>query len=53
VNEGGGHVKCEKSKQPKNNQYRGDYTKHLFISVVPERENICDLALPNCAGASL
>jgi serine/threonine protein kinase len=52
VNEGGGYMKCEKSKQPKNNQYCGDYPKHLFISIASERENICDLVLPNCADAS-
>ena len=33
MDESGGHVKCEKSKQPKNNQDCGDYPKHLFISL--------------------
>src|SRR5579871_6855167 len=32
VNEGGGYVKCEKSQQPKNDQYYGNYRKHNFIS---------------------
>jgi hypothetical protein len=32
VNESTGYVKCEKSKQPKNNQNCGDYRKHVFIS---------------------
>jgi hypothetical protein len=31
VNEIAGNVKCEKSKQPKNNQNCGDYSKHVFI----------------------
>jgi hypothetical protein len=34
MDESGGHVKCEKSKQPKNNQDCGDYPKHLFISLL-------------------
>jgi hypothetical protein len=32
VNESGGYVKREKSKQPKNNQNYGDYSKHVFLS---------------------
>jgi hypothetical protein len=35
VNETCGHVKCEKAKHPKNDQYGGDYSKHLFISLIP------------------
>jgi hypothetical protein len=35
VNEGAGHVKCEKPKQPKNDQDCGDYSKHVFISLFP------------------
>jgi hypothetical protein len=34
VNESGGYVKCEKSKQPKNNQNCGDYPKHVFITLL-------------------
>jgi hypothetical protein len=30
VNETCGYMKCEKSKQPENNQNRGDYPKHSF-----------------------
>jgi hypothetical protein len=33
VDESSSHVKCEKSKQPKNNQNCGDYPKHVFISL--------------------
>jgi hypothetical protein len=32
VNETGGYVKCEKSKQPKNNQNYGDHRKRAFFS---------------------
>jgi hypothetical protein len=32
VNKAGGNVKCEETKQPKNNQNRGDESKHVFIS---------------------
>lgn len=28
-----GNVKCKKSEQPKNNQNRSDYRKHIFISL--------------------
>src|SRR4029077_903078 len=34
VNEGGGYVKCEKSKQPKNNQNCSDYPKHVLLSLL-------------------
>jgi hypothetical protein len=34
VNENGGYVKCEKAKQPKNNQNSGDYRKRVFISLL-------------------
>jgi hypothetical protein len=34
VNESGGYVKCEKSKQPENKQNCGDYPKHVFISLL-------------------
>jgi hypothetical protein len=33
VNESGGYVKCEKPKQPENNENCSDYPKHLFISM--------------------
>ena len=33
VNESGGHVECEKSEQPKNDQNCGDYSKHFLISL--------------------
>jgi hypothetical protein len=33
MDESSSHVKCEKPKQPKNNQDCGDYPKHLFISL--------------------
>jgi hypothetical protein len=33
VNESAGDVKCEKSKQPKNDQNCGDDPKHVFISL--------------------
>ena len=32
VNETSGYAKREISKQPKNDQNRGDYPKHIFIS---------------------
>lgn len=32
VNEAGGNVKGQKTKQLKNNQNRGDYCKHVFNS---------------------
>jgi hypothetical protein len=35
VNESGSYVKCEVSKQPKNDQNCGDYPKHVFISLFP------------------
>ena len=34
MNESDGYVKCEKSKQPKNDQNCGDYPKHVFISLL-------------------
>jgi hypothetical protein len=34
VDETDSHVKCEKSKQPKNNQNCGDYPKHVFFSLL-------------------
>jgi hypothetical protein len=33
VNESGGNMECEKSKQPKNDQNGGDYSKHFLISL--------------------
>jgi hypothetical protein len=33
VNQPGGYVKCEEAKQPKDDQNRGDYPKHVFISL--------------------
>ena len=56
VNEGGGHAKCEESKQPKNNQNCSDYPKHVFHLLVSERDGTSDLVLANwgdaysCAG---
>jgi hypothetical protein len=47
VNESGGYVKCEKSKQPKNNQNCSNYPKHVFHLLVSEREGTCDLVLAN------
>ena len=32
VDETTGHAKREISQQPENNQYSGDYPKHIFIS---------------------
>jgi hypothetical protein len=34
VDEACRYVKCEKSKQPKNNQNCGDYPKHVFFSLL-------------------
>jgi len=34
VDESAGYVECEKSEQPKNNQHCGNYTKHVFISLL-------------------
>jgi hypothetical protein len=34
VDEGAGYVKCEKPKQPKNDQDCGDYPKHVVISLL-------------------
>jgi hypothetical protein len=36
VDEAGGYVKCEKSEQPENDEDRGDYPKHFFISLPPD-----------------
>jgi hypothetical protein len=33
VNESCCYVKCEKTKQPKNDQNCGEYPKHVFISL--------------------
>jgi hypothetical protein len=33
VNERAGYVKCEKPKQPKNDQDCSDYPKHIVISL--------------------
>lgn len=33
MNESGGYVKCEESKQPKNDQNCSDYPKHVFVSL--------------------
>jgi len=52
VNESGGYVERKKSKQPKNNQDRGDYPKHVFISLLLSAGNIRDFVLPNCSDAS-
>jgi hypothetical protein len=49
VNEGGGYVKCEKSKQPKNNQNCSDYPKHVFISLFPGAKT-CALMFSPTAG---
>jgi hypothetical protein len=35
VNESGSYVKCEKSKQPENDQNCGNYPKHVFSSLCP------------------
>jgi hypothetical protein len=35
-----GRVKCEKSKQPKNDQNRSDCREHVFMSLIPGSENI-------------
>jgi hypothetical protein len=37
VNEPAGNVKGQEPKQPKNNQNRGDYSKHVFNSFTFER----------------
>jgi hypothetical protein len=36
VDEACGYVKCEKSEQPENDEDRGDYAKHFFISLHPD-----------------
>jgi hypothetical protein len=33
MNESAGDVKCEKTKQPKNNQDGGNHSKHIVISL--------------------
>jgi hypothetical protein len=35
-----GRVKCEKSKQPKNDQNRSDYREYVFMSLISGSENI-------------
>jgi hypothetical protein len=52
VNERGGYVKCEKSKQPENNQDCCDDPKHVFISSLLGAKNVCDFVLLNGMGAS-
>ena len=40
VNHAGAYVKCEKPKQPKNNQNQGEQSKHVCISFFfTERDN--------------
>jgi hypothetical protein len=34
MNESGGQVKCEESKQPKDDQDKSDYREHIFISLL-------------------
>jgi hypothetical protein len=40
VNESGGYVKCEESKQPKDDQDKSDYREHIFISLLLSGKNI-------------
>lgn len=40
VNESGGYVKCEESKQPKDDQDKSDYREHIFISLLLSAKNI-------------
>jgi hypothetical protein len=47
VNETSGYVKCEKPKQPENDQNCGDYPKHVCLRV-SEHEPIRDRLLPTC-----
>jgi len=53
VDETGGHVKCEKSEQPENNQNRGEHPKHVFLSLVLVRENICGEIFTGFSSATL
>jgi hypothetical protein len=48
VNESRGHVKCEISQQPKNDQNRGNYSEHVFISLIP-KDGQRRLTMPNVA----
>jgi hypothetical protein len=34
VNETGGDMECEKSKQPEHNQHCGDDSQHVFLSLL-------------------
>jgi hypothetical protein len=53
MNEGGRAVKCEKPKQPKNNQNHGDCREPAFYLLASERQNICNfLFFRNFADAS-
>jgi hypothetical protein len=47
VNETGGYVKCEKPKQPENDQNCSDYPKHVYLRV-SDHEPIRDRVLPTC-----
>jgi hypothetical protein len=40
MNESSGHVKCEESKQPKDDQDKSDYREHIFISLLLSAKDI-------------
>ncbi len=48
MNKSGGHVKCKKSSQPKNNQNCGDYRKHVGYLLASEISYLEDEGLCHC-----
>jgi hypothetical protein len=49
VNEAGANVKCEKTKQPENNQNQGDKSEHILSPQVAAR-NWESYGSPGCDG---
>jgi hypothetical protein len=50
VDEAGAHVKCEKAKQPENNQNQGDKSEHSFVSSSRGEEFWASCGSPSCDG---
>jgi hypothetical protein len=50
MNESGCYVKCEKTQQPKNDQYSSDNPKHFYLPA-SKRDSISAPELPNRAKA--
>ena len=50
VDEAGANVKCEKAKQPENNQNQGDKSEHSFVSSSRGEEFRASCGSPSCDG---